>query len=315
MDSILKALTDVQKYASQVQTLAKEVGPLCEEAGHVRQDGVSLLHVKYATLMRYNLNLTRLALSRVRGESISELATKLVEDSVVLNKIRPIERKLQHHIDMLLGNAVGGASAPSGPSAGEAQLRPNPSDIVVDGAEEDGEAEGIVDDFDDDGKYRPPRLAEVVYDGTSERKRLRKEREKERFRERALRSEGIREIVADIKGLPEQVNIDGMADGSKSSRAVQQLRREDDARRRYEESHFTRLTVTNQDRKRRREIERAAETDALDGSSEFAGLAAMADRVTGQKLKKSRGRKGKAGDEDVDEEFRMHKLDDILENV
>lgn len=315
MDAILKASTDIQKYASQVQNLVKEVTPLCEEADYVKQDGVSLLHVKYATLMRYNLNLARLALSRVRGENISELATKLVEDSVVLNKLRPIERKLQHHIDMLLGNAVGGGSARGGINDEEAQLRPNPADVVVDGADEDGEAEGRVDNFDDDGKYKPPRLAEVVYDGTAERKRLRKEREKERFRERALRSEGIREIVSDIKGLPEQVNVEGVADDSKSSRAVQQLRREDAIRRRYEESHFTRLTVSNKDRKRRREIERAAEAEAIDGSSEFAGLSAMADRVTGRKAKRNRGRKGKAGYEDVDEEFRMHKLDEVLENA
>lgn len=321
MSEVVQGLNDVREQATQALKLARDVLPPCEEADEVRQDGVSLLQVKYATLMRYNLNLAKLALARVRGESITSLASKLVEDSVALSKLRPIERKLQHHIELLLkGGRQKSSTGDNSDVDDVAQLRPNPSDIVLD---EDENEDNITagdrkerensDNEKDGGVYRPPRLAEVVYDATAERKRERKKKEQDRFRDRALRSEGIREMVAEVKGLPEEVGMDGFGDASKSSRQVLQVRKEDDSRKRFEESNFTRVNLSGKDKKRRRDVMRAVEKPGVGDSNEFTGLALMADRVMGSKVKKARGR-DQGGEDEDDEESRLRKLDDALQS-
>lgn len=308
---MIKALHNVRDQATDLRKVSKDVEKSCEEASESQEQGVSLLNAKTATLLRYNLNLAKLALARVKGESISALATKLVEDGVALSKLRPLEKKLQHHIELLLKGAyqndgIGGDIA-KGP------LRPNPSAVVFDD-EDDGDGDGDGADNakrgDGDDVYRPPRLAEVVYDASAVRKRERKELEKERFQERALRNEGVREMVAELKGLPEEVHTGLHGNGSKSARDVEKLVREDAQRRRYEEDNFMRLNVTKKDRKRRRDVERAVETSAFDVSNEFSGLSAMADRVMGRKSKKS---KSKSQVDDADEQYKMRKLEEAME--
>lgn len=314
-ENIKTALRNVRDHTSHIQKLANDLTSQCEEADEIRRDGVSLLQAKYATLMRYNLNLTRLALARVRGDSIAPIASKLVQDTVALSKLRPIERKLQHHIDLLLkGSESISKFAHDGlRSENNAQLRPNPSNIVLDEDEEDGESPVAAKRTDDDDEeqgvdvYKPPKLAEVVFDPSVEKKRERKQREHERFTQRALRSETIREMVADIRGLPEQVGADGYGDASKSSKPMAQLRREDKNRRKFEERNFTRLVLSGKDKKRRRQLMREAGAQEIEGANDFKGLSSMADRVIGPKLKKARG-----GDDD--EELKSRRLDEALDD-
>lgn len=308
---VIKALHDVRDQATELQKLAKEINVTCDEASEAQQQGISLLNVKTATLMRYNLNLAKLALARVKGESITGIATKLVEDGVALSKLRPLEKKLQHHIDLLL---KGGShsDANEGDDSAQMHMRPNPSAVVVDGDEEHGDGEHGGQRGEKDDTYRPPRLAEVVYDVTEARKRERKQVEKDRFRARALRSEGVREMVAELKGLPEEVNMNLHGAGSKSSRAVEKLMREDKERKRFEENNFTRLTVTKKDRKRRRDVERAVESSGIDGTDEFSGLTSMADRVMGRQKKSKSKAEGDDNDNENDD-YRLRKLEEALD--
>lgn len=313
-ENIITALSNVRDHTSHIQKLANDLTSQCEEADEIRRDGVSLLQAKYATLMRYNLNLARLALARVRGDSIAPIASKLVQDTVALSKLRPIERKLQHHIDLVLKGSESSSKFTHGGLSGEnnAQLRPNPSNIVLDEEEEDGESPAAAKRTDDEEEqgvevYKPPKLAEVVFDPSVEKKRERKQREHERFTQRALRSETIREMVADIRGLPEQVGADGYGDASKSSKVMAQLRREDQNRRKFEERNFTRLVLSGKDKKRRRQLMREAGAQEVEGSNDFKGLSSMADRVIGPKLKKAR-----AGDDD--EELKSRRLDEALDD-
>lgn len=310
---VLKALHEVRDNATELQRLAKDMATSCETAEESQEQGISLLNAKTATLLRYNVNLAKLALARVRGEPISTLAEKLVEDGVVISKLRPIEKKLQHHIDHLLTGAL--HSAPDDLADEQALLRPNPSAVMLDG-EDDGAAPRKDGEND---VYRPPRLAEVVYDATDARKRERREAEKERFQARAMRSEGVREMMAEVKGLPEEVHTGLQTSGSKSARAVAKSIREDKERKRYEEDNFVRLSVTKKDRKRRRDVGRAAETGGFDGSDDFFGLSKMADHVMGRKQKRSKSntRRGSLGVDDdngVDEEYKMSKLEEALAN-
>lgn len=301
--SVIEALNKVRDLSTELRKFGSEIATLCENDETAGEEGISLLQAKSATLMRYNRNLVRLAQARIKGQTIEPIAEKLVQDWVALEKTRPLERKLRHQIDKLLKTASRNLST----NAGDADRhRPDPSALVF-----DSDADGSAGE-EDDGIYRPPRIAEVVYDGGGEKKAARERRERERAQARAVRSEGVREMLAEVKGLPEEIRDDEMG-GTKKSAAVQRLMREDDKRRKYEEDNFTRLNVTRKDKKRRRDIERAMEGPALDGADEFAGLMAVADRVITRKGTASGNKAGRERNETHEEQYKLRKLDEITE--
>lgn len=300
--SVIEALNKVRDLSSELRNFGSEIAALCENDETAGEEGISLLQAKSATLMRYNRNLIRFAQARVKGQTIEPVAEKLVQDWVALEKMRPLERKLRHQIDKLLKTASRKGAA----EIDEADRhRPDPNALVF-----DSDAEGSAGE-EDEGIYRPPRIAEVVYDG-GDKKAARERKERGRAQARAVRSEGVREMLAEIKGLPEEIRDDEMG-GTKKSAAVQRLMREDEKKRKFEEENFTRLNVTRRDKKRRRDIERAMEGPALAGADEFAGLMAVADRVMTRKGTGS-GSKAGQGRNDMDEEqYKLQKLDEITD--
>lgn len=299
--SVIEALKRVSELSAELKKFSGGVLSACDAAAPDDPDGISLLQAKSATLMRYNYNLIRFCQARIKGQTIEPIAEKLVQDWVVLEKMRPIERKLRHQIDQLLKTA----SRKAENEVDEAERhRPDPSALVIDSDAEDSEA------GEQDSVYRPPKLAEVVYDG-GDRKAAREMKERERAKARAVRSEGVREMLAEVKGLPEEIRDDEMGGGEKSA-AVRRLMKEDEKRREFEEENFTRLNVTRKDKKRRRELERAAEGPSMDGANEFDGLMAMADRVITSKGRSTEVKGGRRGSE-IEEQYKLQKLDEITE--
>lgn len=302
---VREALQEVQDKGNELQTAFKALIPAFEE-GDGEKRGISLLHAKYATLMRYNLSLVRMIQARVRGTDTTALADKLVEDWVALSKIRPIEKKLKYQIDSMLKTLAKGdlSSRPD-----DERHRPNLNAFVFSDEEEkenDDEEEDI---------YRPPRIAEVVYDGNDEKRKLKEEKEREKYQARKVRSEGVRDMINDIKGRPEEIREDER-DGTKS-KALQRLMREDEERRNFEEEHFIRLNLTKEDKKRRREIERAADGPIGDGEADFDGLEAVADRVLSSKGSKGTRNKsrGSVRRNEMEEQYKVQQLDRITEQM
>lgn len=159
--------TELKKFGGAVLSATDDIPP-----GGL--EGISLLQAKSATLMRYNYNLIRLAQARIKGEPIKPFAEKLVQDWVALEKIRPLERRLRNQIDKLLKTASRKSAEPLDDAE---RHRPDPSALVVNSDEEGSEAEK------EDSVYRPPRLAEVVYDG-GDKKAAKEKKERERARAR-----------------------------------------------------------------------------------------------------------------------------------
>lgn len=301
MDPV-QALQKVSDMCAELQKNALSTVSVCNESP-ASDEGISLLQAKSSTLLRYNLNLMRMARLRVQGKPISNVAERLVEDWVALEKIRPLERRLRYQIDALLKSA----SAPPGNDRN--RHRPDPSAVVVDSDVEEEADEGAM--------YRPPRIAEVVFDGDGERRKEREKRQRERAHIRKMRSEGVQEMLAEVKGRPEVLREEDFGSGRKSA-AVTRLLKEDEQRTKYEEEHFTRLTVTRKDKKRRRDIERALEAQGMDVANEFGGLVAIADRVAGVKGS-TRGQQSKVAGSGVvaarEEEEKIKALDEITDRM
>lgn len=341
MDPV-EALRRVQEVAQKAMIEAKGLfpSPDPENDSAATQDlskkGVSLLQAKCATLLRYNVNLMKLALARIRGENIDDLAKVLVRDSVALSKIRPLEKKIHHHIEHLLNTTkIDSDGATVDVAALQNHLRPNPSAVVIheDDDSKAGENGGLQQESGDGdeldksgGIYRPPRLAEVVYGDDHLKRSVRDQERREKRTIRALRTEGVRELLAEVRGLPEEVVTGGAeTEAFAASGETRRLMRDERRRAEYEEDNFTRLTVSKRDKKKRKSLAEAAHSARL-GGDEVRSLASIADRVLEKSAdkstrsgaagsKSSKKRKRRSRNDDVSEDVKQRKLDEALQQM
>lgn len=300
---VTDVLKKVSELSSELRDGSRNIQTICEGQEETFQSGISLLQAKSATLMRYNLNLIRYTQARIRGVDVTSITEKLVQDWVALSKIKPLEKKLQYQIDNVLKAS---ASRAKGLVDEEDRHRPNPSAFVFDEDEEEEEHNTT------NGVYKPPRLAEVVYDPRDEKQRMKEMKEKQRARMRTIRSEGVREMLADIKGRPEEIR-ESDVNGVQNSKQLRRLMREDEERRRYEEENFTRLNVTRKDKKRKRDIARSMDGPMNGQSDEFSNLLAITDRVMDGKKKKVNNEKKDSFS--AEQEQKMNQLDELANNL
>ena len=300
---VTDGLRKVGELSSELRDATRKIQTICEGHEETFESGISLLQAKSATLMRYNLNLIRYTQARIRGVDVTSITEKLVQDWVALSKIKPLEKKLQYQIDNLLKAS---ASRAKGLIDDENRHRPDPSAFVMDDDEEEEEQNAK------NGVYRPPRLAEVVYDPRDEKQRMKDIKEKQRARMRTIRSEGVREMLAEIKGRPEEIR-ESDVNGVQNSKQLRRLMREDEERRRYEEDNFTRLNVTRKDKKRKRDIARAMDGPMNGQSDEFSNLLAITDRVMDGKKKKVENENQESFS--AEQEQKMKQLDEIANNL
>ena len=196
---------------------------------------------------------------KLRGESVAgtELAQRLLEARVVMEKMRPIETRLQYQIEKLLR---AGEMKSSKDLAGKDPLsfRPN-LDALVAHNEGDDEDDDDDDEFtkssskDKSKVYRAPRLAAVPYE-EDDKSKAREEREERRQTDRMRRSEVVDAIRDEFGDRPEMV--DGSRMDVMTSSKARRLREEALERERWEEEHFTRLTVNKKTRNAMRTEER-----------------------------------------------------------
>ena len=127
---------------SKISPLWKLINDTAETRAYAKDDLVDYLEVKQQLLLSYCLNITFYLYLKSQGRSVKShpVMKQLLELRYVMEKMRPLDAKLQHQIDRL----VGLASADAGSLEFRAALlRPNPAALL--GKDEDDE-----DDDDDD---------------------------------------------------------------------------------------------------------------------------------------------------------------------
>ncbi|OMO50804.1 Sas10/Utp3/C1D [Corchorus capsularis] len=211
-------------------------------------DGISYLEAKHLLLLNYCQSLVYYLLRKAKGLSIEghPVVRSLVEIRLFLEKIRPIDKKLQYQIQKLTrasGSATQQVSSndkSDDPQKNEDPLnyRPNPDMLIskADMMPEDGT-----------GVYRPPKFAPAVVEEDHRMSRQEKNalrREKEALR-RASQSAYIRDMMDDLEGKPEEVREIIGAESRELSRYMAKLER----RAQQEEELFTRAPVTKKDKK------------------------------------------------------------------
>ncbi|XP_050419696.1 neuroguidin [Adelges cooleyi] len=213
-------------------------------------EGISLLDVKYHTLLSYLEDLTNIILQKCQFKSIQgDLSIdRLVESRTVLERIRPLEFKIKYQIEKLVKTAVSGNVDPNDPNRFRASI-----DGLGDAEDEEEDLESDDESNDvkasrksKDGVYVAPKVTAVPYDG-DESHADKKQKLLERAKKRALQSSVIQELREEYADTPVEVQINSVGLKNKQSKY-------DYERQKYEEDYFTRLPVTKKDKHRAKQL-------------------------------------------------------------
>ncbi|XP_057308232.1 neuroguidin-like [Hydractinia symbiolongicarpus] len=238
LPEFLSILTDLHK---QGDDIASYVTALHQKIESNREDGISFLEMKCHLFLEYQINLTYLMILKIDGQSFVDqpCIDRLVEVRTVLEKIRPIDKKLNYQIDKLVKMAS--------EELGEYEhhplsFKPNLENLV---SKED-ENENASETEEKSGVYVPPKVTAVPYE--EENKLTQKEKKSEKARQRSLNSALLQDLREEYGDAPEEIkNIQ-----TNSKRA--KIKEKEDERRRYEEDNLTRLSLTKKDKMMKRKL-------------------------------------------------------------
>ncbi|CAD7698177.1 unnamed protein product [Ostreobium quekettii] len=235
------SLGEVRK---RVAPLLKEVraGGLCEH------EGLSYLEVKHMLLLHYCMCLLFFLLMKLEGKSVKDhpVILRLVEIRAYLEKIRPLDKRLQYQIDKLLRAAKAAKTAEDAgqevtggaiDAADPLQYGPRPDMLIP---KTIGVANG-----DGDKIYRAPRLNPTVMDGLDERKT-----EAQKLKNARLRAAGsaiVQEMAAELTGAPEELTATPA--GMETEGAIRTLRKMKE-KQSVEEEMMMRMPVTRVEKRR-----------------------------------------------------------------
>ncbi|KAL0274309.1 UNVERIFIED_CONTAM: hypothetical protein PYX00_006761 [Menopon gallinae] len=239
-------LREMNDNAVQVAHLVDEMLDRVKRGELSTAKGLSFLEVKYHMLLSYLINLTYVVLRKCTGEPIEAdpAIDRLVELRTVLEKTRPIDQKLKYQVDKLVKAAVTGATSQNDPTNFKAKPGNMLSKLDSDNysSEEEntsGEESSKKANVEKKGKYIPPKLAAVPYEGDNTLEE-REQKQLERAKKRALNSSMIQELKEEYLDTP----LDVAHDSTFRMETSKQYK----ARQEYEENYFTRLPVTKAER-------------------------------------------------------------------
>mmetsp|Transcript_115463 Transcript_115463/g.222443 ORF Transcript_115463/g.222443 Transcript_115463/m.222443 type:complete len:427 (-) Transcript_115463:39-1319(-) len=251
----------------------------------------SYVDVKVQLLLSYLVCLTYYMLLKARGVPVRDhpVTLRLLWVRSLLEKLKPVDQRLQYQMNRLLEMAE--AKAGTAPTAASDPRALRPGELAA-SVEDEGDAEEEMPDApdqeaEDDGIYRPPRIAQVEYTGDHVGDQERAERDFEREKRRLERSEFMRTLREEFNENPAEIR------GSNQSAAAERAERKLAEVQRYEEDNMVRLRPSKKERKETRQLLRTKRmssggTMSLDEAADFRDLAASLDGDVGGR---GRGRK------------------------
>ncbi|CAI9763026.1 unnamed protein product [Fraxinus pennsylvanica] len=253
---LVAVLKEMKEGLDTVRTKVQALTAKVKAENFRTADGISYLEAKHLLLLNYCQSLVYYLLRKAKGLSIQghPVVQSLVEIRLFLEKIRPIDKKLQYQIQKLM-KVTTNQMEKSGSTEEVAdttqktedllKYRPNPDLLVskIDNASEDG-----------DGVYRPPKLAPAAMEedkmSRQERNALRKERENMR---QAKQSTYVRELMNDLEGRPEEIT----ESVGPASRELTKYMEKMEERARQEEEQFTRAPLTKTEKQTMKHLKKS----------------------------------------------------------
>eukprot|EP00899_Mesostigma_viride_P010847 jgi/Mesvir1/19764/Mv13063-RA.1 len=259
---LLALLGEMRSGLEEVKGVITPVLARVTSGGLATADGVSYLEAKHLLLLSYVTNIVFYLMLKAEGHSVRDhpVVARLVQIRAYLEKVRPIDKKLQYQIEKLLKAATGsleGAGAGADAAGGEEgggdpsalRHKPNPSALVSKLPSAEGEADAL-----GDGIYRPPMMTPAAMeDDVDKDSRSRADKRAEREAKRRLgRSTLVKELAREVTGAPEEIREVWGAAGTRELREKKRL----EARAAEEEEMFTRVNLSKEERKRLKALKR-----------------------------------------------------------
>lgn len=254
--------------------------------------GLAFLETKYQIFVGYCANLAYYMLLCVRGKSLEQhpVIERLLKYRLLIEKIKPMEIKLQYQVEKLLRAEKTDATRMDQDEKALA-FRPNIASLEA-GAEEGDEGQG--EEETGDGLYKVAKVAPVHFQD----KKLAVSA-KEREKSASSRSRMLADVQADVEDRPEEDVLDPVYGASR-------VRAPSKRRDNYEEDNFVRFTLSKKEQRKLEQLE-GKPVDELEDLNDFfrdtdnastrtaTGRKSVVQKLLGNKTPKA---KKASGDED-----------------
>ncbi|CAG5107427.1 Oidioi.mRNA.OKI2018_I69.chr1.g3315.t1.cds [Oikopleura dioica] len=228
-------LNDIDHELDQISEVVKKVDSSIDNELSNHKDGLDLFGLKNSCMSMYLTDLLNVVGCQLSGVSISgsPLVDRLIEERVVMERIKPLEDKISYKTEKLTKMA-------SGKMAKDDPLNQKPADIDdIDFGSDDEEMEDEEQTTKKStGKYVIPKNRQAFYDepGT--------DKAEERRKKKAIRGAIADELMKDTDE-PEEINTGELHQSGKMSA---RLLREEKEKKIFEEAYMTRTRVEKRDR-------------------------------------------------------------------
>uniref|UniRef100_H3GPN6 Neuroguidin n=1 Tax=Phytophthora ramorum TaxID=164328 RepID=H3GPN6_PHYRM len=229
------------------------------------ESGMTYLQVKNHALLTYTkMELFFALLKLEEPETVKDhpVFKELVRYRTLLERIRPLDRKMKYQVDKMLKVALSG-----GKGLDESlSYAPNPDQLAAEDEQDEDEEGEEGSSGAKDGIYRAPRLAAVPYE-EEERAQVKQAKKDERNRKRLQKSTILAELREEFSERPAEILASG------TSVVDKEIAREEAEKKDFEESRFVRVVTSRKDkiRKRQREME-ASRADNVGSIDNFAAV-------------------------------------------
>lgn len=213
---LLKLLETFREKVVELKEQVEPVVRVAQAAALPQSEGMSYLEVKYHLLLSYCINICFYLLRKAEGKSVKDhpVIGQLVRIRTVLEKLRPLDKKLKYQVEKLLKMSTA-AGAASGSEASEAAANSSAALEAIDsrlahkadlsafgGDEGEGEeGEGVAPAGS--GKYVIPKRDALAYE--EEKEKAAKTKAKELLR--AKRSKVTKLLMEEFGDKPEEENF------------------------------------------------------------------------------------------------------------
>lgn len=265
--------------------------------------GEDILSVKIKALTKYQSQLLKIKKFQAtnRDKSLKEIEDEIFESTVqrtILERIRPLELKIQPKIDVMIKTIKEGGISKNDPI----NLKPNLlNDLDSDqqsGSDDDNNSNNdkssdIEDDIKDDQIsseenepksskqiYKPPQIRAVHYPGDKSEK---SEIKLQKSKERALQSSLIKELALETGDMPEEISNKGTVNSFRNNKILKKAKE----RRENDEEYYVRTAIS----KKQKRLEKQALTkDEFESITSFGDISVL-DSSRVKEYLKSRGKK------------------------
>ncbi|XP_018468374.2 uncharacterized protein LOC108840055 isoform X1 [Raphanus sativus] len=209
-------------------------------------DGMSYLEAKHLLLLSYSQCLVYYLLRKAKGFSIHghPLVRSLVEIRMFLEKIRPIDKKLQYQIQKLTTAGVSVALS-EGKEAQQSEdvsnYKPKP-DLLADKMGQEDESR--------DGVYRPPKFAPMSMDDKTSKQERDAARKEKHFLRQATENTYMKDVLDELEDRPEEIRDYYGPESKEQRKFMAQYERQ----QKVEEELFVRAPRTKEDKKREKRL-------------------------------------------------------------